>query len=179
MTQVIDLILDKIVAKLTEVMQTNVDTTDITYADLVKKGLLQEPKLTKNVALGVTGGDHDNPDYMDGIVTLEDMQNIGWTASAREVGGGQLWWRRGVVRVECFFVRERLEEPAAFQAGYEVLGRVEANIENINLSGVVDDFDERAIRLYCIGNTFFESGGKPKTFIFRGKVLWQCLTERP
>jgi hypothetical protein len=178
MTQVVNLILDKIVEHLTLVMQTEVDVDDLTYADTVKKGLLQEPKLAKNVGLGVSGGDHEDPEYMDGIVTLGDMKNIGFMVEPREVGGGQLWWRRGVIRVECFFVRERLEEEEAFAAGYDILGRVESTLETINMVGVMDDFDERAIKLFCTGNTYFESGGRPRTFIFRGKVFWQCLTER-
>ena len=179
MTQVVDLILDKIVERLTLVMQTNIDPTDITYADIVKKGLLQENKAKRNIGIGVTGGDHDDPEYTDGIASLSKLPEIAMDLPIREIGGGQMWWRRGVIRVECFFIREKLEEDAAFVAAYEVLGRIMANLESINFTGVVDSFDERALKLFCYGNTFFESGGAPKSFIFRGKVFWQVMTERP
>jgi hypothetical protein len=179
MTQVVDMVLDKIVDHLTLVMQTNIDPTDVTYADIVKKGLLQENKAKRNIGIGVTGGDHDDPEYTDGVVSLSKMPEIAMDLPVREIGGGQMWWRRGVIRVECFFIREKLEEDEAFIAAYDVLGRVQANIENIDLTGTVDDYGERAIRLFCFGNTFFESGGAPKSFIFRGKVFWLCLTERP
>lgn len=179
MTMVVNLVLDAIVTHLTKVMQTDVDEDDVTYADIVKKGLLQENKTKKNIGIGVSGGDHDDPEYLDGIVTLAKMPNIAMTVPAREIGGGQIWWRRGLVRIECFFIRERLTEDEAFIASYEVLGRVLNNIENVNLSGIVDSYDERAIKLFCLGNTYFESGGAPKSFIFRGKVFWECMTERP
>ena len=179
MTQVVNLILDALVAHLIETMRTNVDPTDLTYADVVKKGLLQSDKTQKNVQIGVSGGDHEDPLYTDGIVTMDKMPNIGFSLPAREIGGGQMWWRRGVARIECFFVRERLTEDEAHENGYEVLGRLMSSIEDTNLYGLTDDFGEHAVKIFCFGNTFFESGGPPKQFIFRGKVLWQCLTERP
>ena len=51
MTQVVNLILDALVAHLTEVMQTNVSETNLTYVDVVKKGLLQSDKTQKNCLL--------------------------------------------------------------------------------------------------------------------------------
>ena len=179
MTQIVNMILDALTARLTEVCQVQVNADDLTYADVVKKGLLQQSKTQKNVSIGISGGDHDDPNYTDGIVTLEKLPNIAMQIAAREIGGGQTWWRRGVVRIECFFIRERLTEDEAHVAGYEVLGRVQSAIENIDLTGLVDDYGERAQQIFCFGNTYFESGGPPKSFIFRGKVLWQCLTERP
>jgi len=179
MTQIVNLILDRLVTHLTQVMQTDIPVDDLTYADLVKIGLLQENKTKMNIGLGITGGDHDNPDYTDGIVTLDDFKNIAFQLPAREIGGGQMWWRRGIVRLECFFIREKLEENTAFNAAYETLGRLLSNLEIISMHDLVDSFDERAIKLFCVGNTFFESGGAPRSFIFRGKVFWQVLTERP
>ena len=180
MTHVVNSIVDKMVEKLLLVMQTNIDEDEITYADIVKKGLVQENRAKKNVSIGVTPGDHDDPSYIDGILTLDKMPSIGVNYPVREFGGGQYWWRRGTVRIECFFIREKLEEPDAFIAAYEVLGRLMDNIETVDLSTVgPDSFGERPLNpIYCYGNTFFESGGAPKSFIFRGKVFWQCMTER-
>jgi hypothetical protein len=174
-------ILDRIVTGLTPVCQTNVDEDDPTYAEIVKKGLLQENKVKKNVGIGVTAGDHENPEYIDGIVTLEEFKNIGFDLSnmPREIGGGELWWRRGVVRVECFFIQEKLPEDEAYVAAYSVLGRVQNTLQAIYVGDLVDDDDERAIKLFSYGNTFFQSGGAKDSNIFRGKVFWTCLTERP
>lgn len=178
MAQIVNSILTAMVDHLTEHMKTPIDATDLTYVDTIKKGLLQDNKLKRNVAIGLTGGDHDDPTYRDGIVTDEKMPNIGFVLDPREIGGGQMWYRRGVARLECFFIRERLTEDEAFDAGYEILGRLMQNIENLDVSYLYDDFGEHAIMLFCNANTFFESGGGPKSFIFRGKVFWQCLTER-
>ncbi len=178
-SMIVDLILHRMLDVLKEGLQTTVDPNLLTYADVVKIGLLQTDKTSKNVQIGISGGDHEAPDYRDSIITDRDLQDIGIEFPGREVGGGQLWWRRGVVRVECFFIRERLTEEAAFTAGYEVLGALEELIERTDLNGLVDDFNEKAICIFCYGNTFFESGGPPKSYIFRGKVFWTVLTERP
>ncbi len=178
-TQIVNLILDKIVTDLTAAMITDVADGDVTKADVVKKGLLQQDKVSRNIEIGVTGGDHDDPNYTDGIIDLQRMPQVAFYAPAREVGGGELWWRKGVARVECFFIRERLTEDQAFSAAYIILGRLQESLALVNMSGLVDTFGERAIKMYSFGNTFFQSGGPPKSFIFRGKILWQVLTERP
>jgi hypothetical protein len=180
MAQIVNMLIDALVEHLTTEMRAGLTPSDLTYPDTIKRGLLQQEKIIKNVALGVTGGDHEDPNLRDGISTLEELPNIGWIVPVREVGGGQTWWRRGVVRLECYFVRERLTEEQAFVAAYEVLGRLQSVIETLNLSGLgEDDYGERALQIFCYGNTYSESGGPPKTYIFRGKVLWQVLTERP
>ena len=180
-TMIVNMLLDRMVGILTEVCQTAINENDLAYCDVVKKGLLQSNKTGKNVQLGVTGGDHEDPAFLDSIITARGMQmSMGVDFPyAREVGGGQLWFRRGIVRVEAFFIRERLTEDEAHQAAYEILGRVEQAVDNLDVSDMVDDFGERAVEMYCYHNTFFESGGPPKSYIFRGKVAWWCLTERP
>ena len=181
MSQIVPLILDRIVRDLETVCRTSISEDDDTYADILKKGLLQNNKVQDNVAIGVTGGDHENPEYLDGIVSLEEHKNIGFDVSGipREVGGGELWWRRGVARVECFFIREKLPEDEAYTAAYEVLARVQNTIPLIAVGDLIDSWDERAIKLFSYANTFFQSGGAEDSNIFRGKVFWSCLTERP
>ncbi len=179
-TQIVNLILDKIVDQFRANLNVGLTATDLEYVHVIKKGLLQEDKIRRNLQVGVVGGSHEDPDYKDGIVTADEMPNIGimWQAVAREVGGGQLWWRRGTINLDFFFIREKLVEDDAHQVAYSVLGKVLSLIEPIQL-GMVDDFGERAEVLYCYENTFYLSGGIPKNFIFRGKVFWQCLTWRP
>lgn len=178
-TQILNLVLDELVSHLTLKCQTEIDVHDLTYADVVKKGLLQENKTQKNIAIGVTGGDHEQPDLMDGIATLETLPNIAMKIPPREVGGGEIWARRGVARLDCYFIRERLTESQAHEAAYNVLGRVMSEIPKAPVRGLVDSFGERCTLAFCYGNTFFESGGPPKAYIFRGKVLWLIFTERP
>jgi hypothetical protein len=180
-TMIVDLLLDRLVEQLTLKCITELtDPNDPTKADFVKKGLLQENKLQKNIQIGVQGGDHEDPNYRDGITSLSELPNIGWRVPVREVGGGEMWWRRGVVRIETFFVGANANyESQAHQYAYELLGRVEETIAATYVADLVDSFGEHAELMFTFGNTFFESGGAPKSFIFRGKVFWTCLTERP
>lgn len=180
-TQIVDLLLDRLVRELTRTCITEITTPGSPVrADFVKKGLVQENKLQKNIQIGVTGGDHEDPNYRDGIVTLSELPNIGWRVPVREVGGGEMWWRRGIVRIETFFVGANANyEDQAHKYAYEILGRVEETVAATYVADLVDSFSEHAELMFCFGNTYFESGGPPKSYIFRGKVFWTCLTERP
>ena len=177
MPQITDMVLDALVKHLQKTMITDVTDKD-TRATLIKKGLLQVDKIASPIEIGVTGGDHENPDYKDGIVTLGSQDNIAMEIPPREIGGGQFWVRRGVARLEIFFITAAYTEDVAHNKAYEILGRLEKQIELCYIAGLTDDFGEIAGRLYCFGNTFFQSGGAPNQFIFRGKVLWQFFTER-
>lgn len=178
MTQIVDMILDRMVESLSVSMVTEV--ADVKEkANLVKKGLLQVNKIEKRIEIGVTGGDHEDPNYRDGIVSLNDIPDIAQNFAAREVGGGQSWYRRGVARLECYLLTDGLSEKLAFTRAYNVLGRLLASIETIPIYDLVDSYGERGVRIYCFGNTYFESGGPPTQYIFRGKIFWQALTERP
>lgn len=178
MAQIVDMILDRMVEHLTTVMITKI-SDPMQKASLVKKGLLQVNKIEKRIEIGVTGGDHEDPNYRDGIISLNDLPDIDQKFATREVGGGQTWYRRGVARLECYLLTDGLAENEAFTRAYDILGRLMSSIEEIEIADLVDDFDERGIRIYCFGNTYFESGGPPSQYIFRGKVFWQALTERP
>lgn len=178
MTQIVDLILDRMVESLRVSMITDVSDR-MQKASLVKKGLLQVNKIEKRIEIGVTGGDHEDPNYRDGIISLNDMPDIDQHFASREVGGGQLWNRRGVARLECYLLTDGLSEDRAFARAYDILGRLMESIDTIPIYDLVDDYNERGVKLYCFGNTYFESGGPPAQYIFRGKVFWQALTERP
>lgn len=179
MTQALNLTLVALRDHLTKAMQTDIETDDLTYADVVKIGLLQTDKTGKNVQFGITGGDHEDPELHDAIVSLQRLPDVGFIVPAREVGGGQMWWRRGVVKMEAFFTRERLTEEEATEAGYELMGRLTSEIEQAPVAGITDSYGETVLKIFCYANTLFEAGGPPKSFIFRGKALWAVLTERP
>lgn len=178
MSQIVNQILDAYVSHLTNAMITTQTDTDL-VADVVKKGLLQITKTTKNVQIGVTGGDHEDPNYRDAIVTVDDLPNAGFVIDPREIGGGQYWMRRFVAKLEVYWIIQRFNENVAHDKAYEILGRLMSNIENAPVNGLVDSYEERAIKPFLYANTFFQSGGPPASYIFRGKVQFQVLTERP
>lgn len=176
---ILPLILHAMKDHLVRRLQTDQLPEDPIYFDVVKIGRWQDDPRSKNVHLAISGGDADDFKYMDGIVTLDDLDDLGFYLPAREFGGGQSWWRRGTIQIGCYFIRERYEEEKAVEYAYGALGRLMAEIEQVNVSNLADDFGEKAVRMFLYGNSFFQSGGPPKSYIFRGKLLWACLTERP
>jgi len=179
MRHIVPMLLEAMQSDIVATMQTDIPADEPTRADIVKIGRWQDDPKRNNVYVAISGGDPEDVNYRDGILTLESMHNIGFTMPAREVGGGQAWWRRGIIQVGCYWIRERFEETVAVERAYEVLGRLSSIIESIRVGNLEDDFGEHAVKLFLYGNTFFESGGPPKSYIFRGKLLWACLTERP
>jgi hypothetical protein len=162
-------------------MITDVSPSELWRASVVKKGLLQENRIKQNIQIGVAGGDHENPSYNDGLTTTDGFsKQIAWKVPVREFGGGEQWWRRGVVRVECFYVAAHaMSEELAHVNAYQCLGMVMQTVANTYVSDLKDEFGEKASLIFVYENTFFESGGPPKAYIFRGKVLWAALTGRP
>lgn len=177
--QVLPLILHAMKDHLVSSLVTNQLPEDPIYFDVVKIGRWQDDPKRKNVHLAISGGDAEDFKYMDGIATLDDLDDLGFYVPAREFGGGQSWWRRGTIQIGCYFIRERYEEEVAVEYAYAALGRLMAEVENVDVTNLEDDFGERAIRIFLYGNSFFQSGGPPRSYIFRGKLLWACLTERP
>lgn len=172
------MVIEKLCAQLLKAMQTDIPLDDPTRADIVKIGRFQQNPIKNNVHISVSGGSLTDPELIDGIVTIKDMDKIGMNVYAREIGGGQFWWRRGEVRVETFLTQGNIPELDAAQYAYEIYGRVMNNIENVVVGGLVDDFGERAIKLFCFASAYMESGGPPSKYIWRGYVKWQFLSER-
>jgi len=177
--QIVPLILDALVTQITATCITAINEADPTKMDLVKLGRVREDVVNSNIHAAVSGGDPESPNYLDGILSLEEMDNIGYRFPIREIGGGQLWWRRGIVQIGCYFIKEKFDEETAADHAYVVLGRVQNAIPQTQVGGLTDSFGEQAIMIDCYGNTFTESGGPPASFIWRGKILWSCLTIRP
>lgn len=171
-------ILDALVVNATAKLITLYPESDLARADVVKKGLFQDNPTRKNIYVAFQGGDHEDPKYKDGIVSIEDMDNVNYDVPAREVGGGVMWWRRGVAQIGVYNIIERKNEVEAHEIAYTFLGRVVEAIETTPLPVSADAFGEKAIQIIVSSSSFFQSGGPPASFIFRGKVYWQVLTER-
>jgi len=179
--QVMYLFLARLKEHLTQKMVTEVTADDPTIARVVKIGLFQDDPTNKNVYLAIQGGNHEDPKDTDGIITGYRMQtDVGIDFPyAREIGGGQIWRRKVAVAIGCYFIRQKFTEEKATQNAYIALGRLLASIESVDINSLADSFGERVIEVFCHGNTFFESGGPPSSYIFRGLVHVSVLTERP
>jgi hypothetical protein len=179
MAQIINMILDTVVTSLQKTMADDIEDLN-TKATLVKKGLLQVNKIQNYIEIGVIGGNHEDPEYKDGIVTLARLPDMAMTIPAREIGGTQVWQRRFMAMLEIYYILQQHTETEAFRYAYEVLGRLMSNIETIDVAGQTDDFGETSIsHPYVYEDTFFESGGPPQSYIFRGSIGFTVFTERP
>lgn len=178
-----DSIISQLVDRFTDVMiaacQTNVSKSDPSYATMVKSGRFQDDPLKVGNIVVVQNGDLDDPDYMDGITDLKHMRhNAGFDVEPREIGGTEMWYRRGTVRISCFFITKGYNEHKSRQVATTLMGRAERALANAYVCDLRDPFDEHAIKVFVYGNTFAQSGGPPASYIWRGKILWQVLTER-
>ncbi len=179
MNHIVDLLCDTLIERLQFDLVDSVPEGDLTRATRVKKGRFQEDPVDTSIYLAVSGGNPERPDQMDGVVTLGEHPNIGWVMPPYEIGGSVAWWRKGIVQVGCYFIREAYEENDAMAYAYTVLGRVEEAVETLELIDIIDDWGEIAYKMFLVGTSFFVSGGPPKQYIWRGKVHWMCLTQKP
>jgi len=178
-SQIVDMILDRLVENLTIELSENVPVGDKARINAVKKGLLIENKVQNVIQIGIQGGDREQPDMQDGIVSMDTLPNIGINYVPREIGGGQTWARRGVIKLECFFPEKRYDEIDSFKVAYVALGRTIRAINSTPVSDLIDSFGERAWTIHAYSNTYNQSGGPPSSYIFRGKINWVCYTEMP
>ena len=177
---IVPMICERIVDELKRICITNIPYGDPTRLTVVKYGRFQEDPNTTALRASVQGGDLEDPNLMDSIVSnpTNNDTKMAFQLAPREIGGSQMWYRRGVVRLELFFIIENLEEEVARDRAYTILGRVQSNIELFNMSGLTDDFGEHAIKLFHTQNSMYQSGGPPTSYLWRGKLIWECLTER-
>lgn len=179
MRQIIPMICDRIVVGLTQACITEVSFSELSRVNEIKVGRYQEDPSKTHLRLSVQGGDVEDIEIQDGIVSYSDPKNdLAFSLPAREIGGGEMWYRRGIVGIELFFVIESSNETPSREAAYLVLARIQSKLPTIKVSDLIDDFGERAVKLFSTRNTLYQSGGPPTSWIWRGKVVWECLTER-
>jgi hypothetical protein len=174
------------ITEITLKMKTEIEPTSLSRLDIVKFGRFQDAPTTKgkNIYAAISVGNPEDPNYMDGIASMRDIERIDVKFPVREVGGGEMWYHRGRVQLGCYYLVDQLNEEVAGQNALIVMGRLMQTLKTIRLVGLdghmlTDEFGESAIKLFVYAYNFFESGGPPKSYIWRGAVHWQVLTEYP
>lgn len=180
MSQIVHQLVLRLVSSLNTKMITEVPKSNRTRASLVKAYRFQDSPQENSIYLAVTGGNPNDTNLRDARISASEMEDLGMRLPIAEVGGGHLWWRRGRVILGCYFVAANEEEQIkAGEYAHEVLGRATYSIERTYVSDLVDDYGEQALMIICHANTFYESGGPPNQYIWRGEIHWQALTARP
>jgi hypothetical protein len=178
--QVVPIILWAIRDHLETVLQTEVPESNPTRAVLVKVGRFQENPVSINVSVSISGGDFEEPRYIDARIDNPSLEGFPIrNLPVGEIGGGHYWYRRGTIDFKAFFVRQRFTEDVAMRYAYDFYGRLLKGVESVPLAGLRDDYDEGVFPpIYVESTSMFEGGGKDK-FIWRGKLSWKVLTWRP
>lgn len=177
MSEIVSLILQRMKTQVEQELVLAQPPDDVLIPSMVKVGRFQDDPVTNRIYVALNTGDSADPEFMDGIVTLREMERIGVRFPAREIGGGERWWRRGRAQIGCFFITTPYTEEVALDYSHIVMGRLRHAVDNTHVSDLVDEFGERAKAIFVYARNFFESGGPPNQYIWRGSIHWQVLTE--
>jgi hypothetical protein len=182
MTHIVPLILHRIADVMRQELLTAVDPDDPARIHEVKVGRYQQNPSEAYRRLAVMHGDIDEPQVLDAIAPrVTRTHPLAYDVDAREIGGTEVWYRRGIVLLELYFINDNsITEAMARERAYEILGRVQnAFLANhIRVYDLEDEYGEHAIMVLQTASSMTASGGPPASWIYRGKVFWDCQTER-
>lgn len=148
----------------------------------IRQGQLQANPVDGNgIRVLVNPGDLDDTKSSSWIDELATKTSVpGWELPSLEIGGGSFYVRRFTVDVSVFFVKSKENRELARQIGTYVINRAESTLrENPFPPNLVDTFGETAIGLQVSKSYPIEGGGPPNSFIWRGKIFFQVITEKP
>jgi hypothetical protein len=178
---VVTLIPERIVRDLTVVLTTNIAEDDPTRVDAVKLGRFQATPNTEPRRVYVMNGDIEDPKWADEIADPERNDNeLAFRVWPREIGGGEMWWRKGIVQFELFFLMttDRPEEDLSRAYAHIIVSRAEQTMREVEISDLEDIYGESAIKLFCPRTSTLQAGGPSNQYVWRGKLYWAALTER-
>lgn len=178
---VVSQLLKRIAEKLEEALVTNVADDDPTKVDIVKVGRYQVTPNAEPLRVYVMSGDIEDPKWADEIADPQQNDNeLAFRVWPREIGGTEMWWRKGIVLLELYFLmtQDPPEEETARGYAYTIVSRAEKAMRYIDVSDIEDDFEENAIKLFCPRTSTLQAGGPTNQYLYRGKIFWAALTER-
>lgn len=145
------------------------ETPDETQAGLVRNGLLQADPTDTQINILVHPG---NKDWRHELYLTQPGVQSPWA----EIGGSSTWMRRFVAELSLYFDGENDRDVARTKANI-VLSRAEYALKTINIPQGTDDFGESAY-LIQVRDSFIEESGGEGTFIWRGEVRFEFLTDK-
>jgi hypothetical protein len=150
---------------------------------VLRAGELQENPVNPKVAVLVKHNEPGTEGWRDGSVAQRDeaLERNAVNIPAYEVGGSAMWWRRFLIEWSWFGTKTKETREEARQQAEIITARIErAVLASTHVTtSPPDDFGETPIKVFHIDSKMEESGGPPKSFIWRGWVRVQVLTNRP
>jgi hypothetical protein len=178
--QIVPMILYKMKISLTSSLVDGLTEDDPIRSLSVDIGRFRENPLSLNIHVAIAGGNTIDPDYIDGRIDNDQLDDIKVrNLPVGEIGGGTYWWRRGCIDYGCYFVKQPMEYQESMIYAYAFYGRLLEVMDHLQIGGLVDIYREQTSGTpYIESSTFYESGGAKK-HIWRGKLFWRVLTWRP
>lgn len=178
MSQIIPLIVNRLVSHLDNTLRVQISSSDRSRAALVKPWRLQASPLQTPIYCAVQSGNLLDPKQKDARIGADEIEDLSLVLPIGEIGGGHYWWRRGMCSIGCFYLVNRYTEDQAAEYAHIFLGRVVNQVERCQVADLVDEFGERAYQINAFASTFVEGGGPEDQYLWRGEVWWQVLTRR-
>ena len=149
---------------------------------IVKEGRLQADPTTYIFSIMISPNDYaDDEKWADIPVSRGDeaLDRFQMRVFAYEVGGGESWWRRGIIEWQIFGIKTKYDHDTILEYASNTKARLEMAVSTLNLTGMTDDFGETAkLSIPVISNMFRSGGEKAQALIWRGKIRYQVLTEK-
>lgn len=146
----------------------------------IRPGLAQQNPVSDRISVFLHHGDPDDldtdPKWSDYPVGSVNEGNIGQVAGFM-IGGARRYWRAFTVEIKCYFIRTQEDRETARAIALNVFSRAQQTLMQAQALPLTDDFGETSIMLTVDKFTDSESGGPPKSFIWRGKIYFRVLTE--
>lgn len=182
MAQFSDMLVEAVSALVKTALEAGLDIDDPMWPTVVRPGRLQENPLANKVSVTIHTNDPD--ETADTWVDEPASQRDPYIPNTPmfEIGGdvaGMYWWRRGCVKCELFFIKDRLTRDEAREAANIIKGKVERAlmVRDASILTIQDDYGEQCVALVPVKSIAREGGG-PSQLIWRVKVWWQALSAR-
>lgn len=101
----------------------------------------------------------------------------GTTMSSGRIGGGKTWLRKLSVNIRQFFTQNE-DRDTSSEIANQVVSKVVKELSTIAVDGIVDEFNERAVKIH-IQDVRMREGGGPGTFIWNSWIYIVVETLNP
>jgi hypothetical protein len=182
---IVHLAMDAYADYLLEKLKTDIPTSDPSRSMLVRAGRLQEDPTRQSAENYVLVQEND-PEVENWVHQLNSTVDTPPAGSdfTFEMPGASLFWRRISLEVGGYYIVQQYDRETASRHFHRFAGRAAYYAQHAavdrtaGILGLRDEFNETIIGIYVEKERFNESGGPPKSFIWRGRINIALRTHR-